>query len=105
MVLIEVYLATGANVSSLLIPSFWEKPRVKNLALYFSILPLAACFILKSHFDHTTSLLFGLGTISHTSFFIMDWYSSVMSSAHSFFWMDSSKHVGSSSSIFHIKAM
>ena len=71
-----------------------------NLALYFSILPSAACFILKSHFDDTTSLLFGLGTISHTSFFIMDWYSSVMASAHSFFWMASSKHVGSSSRRF-----
>jgi hypothetical protein len=35
----------------------------------------------------------------------MDRYSSVMASSHSFFWMASSKDVGSSSSRFHIKAV
>jgi hypothetical protein len=68
MVLIEVYLATGVNVSSYSMPSFWEKPRATNIALYFSILPSAACFILKSYLEDTTYLFFSLGTISHTSF-------------------------------------
>jgi hypothetical protein len=46
---------------------------------------ISSMFYFEEPFDDTTSLLFDLGTISHTSFFIMDWYSSVMASAHSFF--------------------
>ena len=44
------------------------------------MLPLAACLILNIHLEETTDFPSGLGTTFQTSFFIMDWYSSVMAS-------------------------
>jgi hypothetical protein len=59
---------------------FFQYFRLQHVLSYIAIL------------EDTTSLFFGLGAISHTSFFIMDWYSSVMASAHSSFeWLLQSK--------------
>jgi hypothetical protein len=72
----------------------FEKSHERKILLYASqYFHQQHVFILKSHLEDTTSLLFGLGTISHTSLFIKDWYSSVMASAHSFFRMVFSKQI------------
>ena len=75
MVLIEVYLGNGEKVSSHLTPSFWDNLLATNLALNLFTLPFTACLILLSHMEVTIGFPFGLGTMSHTSFFMMDMYS------------------------------
>jgi hypothetical protein len=47
---------------------------------------------------------FSIRTISHTSFFIMDWYSSIMASFQTFWPVASSKLEGSKSMILFIRA-
>ena len=71
-----------------------KKPRATNVVLNFSILPFVECFVLKIHFEETIDLSFGLGTTSHTSFFIIDWYYLIMAYIHSFFLEASLKTCG-----------
>ena len=51
----------------------------KHLCQQQGTLPLAACFILYIHLEDTTLFPSGLGTISQTSFFIINWYYFIIS--------------------------
>jgi VanZ family protein len=68
------------------------------------MLPAIAYFILYIHLALTTYLFRGLGTISHTLFFIMQAYSCTMESLQGFLPMVSSNQVGSDSIILHMRA-
>lgn len=83
--------------SFLSIPSTGEKTLAINLALWFSILLLVACFTLYTHLEPITYFPSCLRTTSQESFFMMESYYSTMAPTHTYWETTSSKEDGSKS--------
>ena len=49
-----------------------------DMVLYLSIIPYIACLIMYGHLEFVKYFLIDLNTVSHTSFFKMELYSSTM---------------------------